>query len=96
MLIDIRDGGWTITRTPNLKDRNNWWAYHFVRGDHAAVVRDIEFMKAMTGGGQREEKRSGLPRGTWVMWAITIAVIIGLFLLCVALVLTAELRVSPA
>lgn len=91
MLIDIRNAGWTIAHAPNLKERNNWRTYQFVRGSHVAVVRDIEFMKAMTGGGH-----SGLPRGTWTMWTITIAVIIGLFLLCVALVLTAEVRVSPA
>lgn len=92
MLDVIRRDGWTIARTPNLRDRNNWWTYQFVRGDPAT----IEFVKAMTSGNPTETQRGGLPRGTWAMWAVTLAVIIGLFLLCVVLVLTAEVCVSPA
>jgi hypothetical protein len=96
MLLDVRDGGWTIAETPNLKARTQWWTYTFIRGDQLEVARTIQFVRAMDTGGRRSGDGGGLPRGTWIMWAITIAVIIGLFGLCVLLVLSAELRVSPA
>jgi hypothetical protein len=98
LLFDIRTDGWIEKRVPRAKDRNNWWTYQFVRPlheDQAAAVRDAHLMRAMIVGSQREPERRGLSRGTGVMWTISIAVIIGLFLLCVVLVLSAELRVSP-
>jgi hypothetical protein len=41
-----------------------------------------------------EEQRPGC--GMWVMWALTIGIVLFLFLACVVLVLTSEIRLTSA
>jgi hypothetical protein len=47
------------------------------------------------GEGERmEEQRPGC--GIWVMWALTIGIVLFLFLVCVVLVFTSEIRLTSA
>jgi hypothetical protein len=96
LLLYVRDDGWTITHRPKLQARDQWWQFRFVKGDPEAVARDLQYANAMSAGSQWVGDRPKMARGVWTMWSVTLVVIIGLFLLCVVLVLTAEIRVSPA
>jgi hypothetical protein len=95
LLDKIRDQGWSVIRIPDLQARTGWWKYEFAKGSREQIERAREFVRATE---PRNLKSTGnkVSRSVWIMWAVTVSIVILLFACCVVLVATSEIRFSPA
>lgn len=96
LLDRIRDQGWSIIQTPNLQAKTGWWRYEFAKGNREQIEHAREFVTATAPQVLANATGNGLGRNVWIMWAVTIGVVILLFACCVVLVATSEIRFSPA
>ena len=97
----LRQSGWEIDQAPPSLTGQDWFAFHLARGDF--VVRQggaypIQSMPAfpLAPAVPLAPAQRGPSKGIWWMWGLTIAIVLCLFLLCVVLVLSAELRLTPS
>jgi hypothetical protein len=91
----LRADGWVMVGQP--ANHGTWWEVPLVRGDRTDVESEILRLRGGPAwGGPAIPSRSGPGCAIWSMWGITLLVIIGLFALCVLLVLTSEIRFGPA
>lgn len=96
LYAQIRRQGWQVTNPPI--NEAYWWAFNFARGDGLVVTYAPQPQAGAAPAKQPQQvyqyqtERKGPGCGIWTMWGLTIAVVIGLFLICVVLAFTTEIR----
>lgn len=89
---EVRTLGWVAVGPPSA---SQWWTFPMGRGTAEEIRNEIDRHRVLTFHQPVPvEKRGGIP-GIWWMWGITIAVVVGLFLVCVLLAFTTEIQLTP-